>query len=68
MLPFLYHSKPIVVMKSGRFCDLCRKEITINNIIPMEIQGENYVFDSYDCIRIFHKLNADYGNIFIGQT
>ena len=50
-------------MKSGRFCDLCRKEIAINNMIPMEIQGENYVFDSYDCIRIFHNLNAAYGNI-----
>ncbi len=68
MLPFIYHSKPNVVMKSGRFCDLCRKEIPINNIIPMEIQGENYVFDSYDCIRIFHKLNAVYGNILIGES
>jgi hypothetical protein len=50
-------------MKSGRFCDLCRKEINMNNMIPMEIRGENYVFDSYDCIRIFQKLNAVYGNI-----
>jgi hypothetical protein len=33
----------------------------------MEIQGENYVFDSYDCIRIFHNLNAVYGNIVIGE-
>jgi hypothetical protein len=54
-------------MKSGRFCDLCRKEIPINNMIPMEIKGENYVFDSYDCIRIFHNLNAVYGNIVIGE-
>jgi hypothetical protein len=53
-------------MKSGRFCDLCRKEIAIDDMIPMEIQGENYVFDSQDCIRIFHKLNAVYGNILIG--
>ena len=56
-------------MKSGRFCDMCRKEIHLNNIIPMEIQGESYVFDSYDCIRIFHKLNAVYGNVLIeGQS
>ena len=67
MLPFLYDSRLSVNMKSGRFCDLCRKEITMNNVIPMEIQGENYVFDSQDCIRIFHKLNADYGNILIGE-
>ena len=67
MLPFLYYSRLNVVMKSGRFCDLCRKEITINNMIPMEIQGENYVFDSNDCIRTFHKLNAVYGNILIGE-
>lgn len=54
-------------MKSGRFCDLCRKEITMNNMIPIEIQGENYVFDSYDCVRVFHKLNAVYGNILVGE-
>jgi hypothetical protein len=52
-------------MKSGRFCDLCRKEIQLNNIIPIEIQGENYIFDSNDCIKIFQKLNAVYGNILI---
>jgi len=54
-------------MKSGRFCDLCRKEIPISDMIPMEIQGENYIFDSYDCVRIFHKLNAVYGNILVGE-
>jgi hypothetical protein len=54
-------------MKSGRFCDLCRKEITMNKMIPMAIQGENYVFDSHDCIRIFHKLNAVYDNVLIGE-
>jgi hypothetical protein len=54
-------------MKSGRFCDLCRKEITMNNMIAIEIQGENYVFDSYDCIRIFQKLNVVYGNILAGE-
>jgi hypothetical protein len=54
-------------MKSGRFCDLCRKEISLNKMIPMEIQGENYIFDSYDCVRIFHKLNAVYGNILVGE-
>jgi hypothetical protein len=67
MLPFLYYSRLIEVMKSGRFCDLCRKEITINNMITIEIQGEKYVFDNYDCIRIFQKLNAVYGNILIGE-
>ena len=66
MLPFLYHGTILVDMK-GRFCDLCRKEIKINNMIPMEIQGENYVFDSEDCVRIFHKLNAVYGNILISE-
>lgn len=55
-------------MKSGKYCDLCRKEIPTNNIIPIEIQGENYIFDSYDCIRIFNKLNAVYGNILIGEV
>ncbi len=55
-------------MKSGRFCDLCRKEIPNSDVIPMEIQGENYIFDSYDCVRIFHKLNAVYGNILVGET
>jgi len=55
-------------MKSGRFCDLCRKEIPNNDVIPMEIQGENYIFDSDDCVRIFHKLNAVYGNILVGET
>jgi hypothetical protein len=54
-------------MKSGRYCDLCRKEVTRNNMIPMEIQGENYIFDSDDCIRIFYKLNAVYGNILVGE-
>ncbi len=54
-------------MKSGRFCDLCRKEITMNKMIPMEIQGESFVFDSHDCIRIFHKLNAVYDNVLIGE-
>jgi hypothetical protein len=34
----------------------------------MEIQGENYIFDSDDCIRIFNKLNAVYGNILIGEA
>ena len=67
MLPFLYYAILLVNMKSGRFCDLCRKEITINNMIPMEIGGENYVFDSDDCVRIFHKLNAVYGNILISE-
>jgi len=67
MLPFLYHGTILVDMKKGRFCDLCRKEIKINNMIPMEIQGENYVFDSEDCVRIFHKLNAVYGNILISE-
>ena len=67
MLPFLYHSCLFLDMKSGRFCDLCRKEITMNNMIPMDIQGENYIFDSQDCIRIFHKLNVVYGNILIGE-
>ena len=52
-------------MKNDRFCDLCRKKITMSNMIPIEIQGENYIFDSYDCIRIFNKLNAVYGNILI---
>jgi hypothetical protein len=52
-------------MKSDRFCDMCRKKITMSNMIPIEIQGENYVFDSYDCIRIFNKLNAVYGNILV---
>jgi hypothetical protein len=52
-------------MKSGRFCDLCRKEIKVNNMIPIEIQGENYIFDNSDCVRIFQKLNAVYGNILI---
>ena len=52
-------------MKSDRFCDLCRKKITMSNMIPIEIQGENYIFDSYDCIRIFNKLNAVYGNVLI---
>lgn len=36
-------------------------------MIPMEIRGENYIFDSYDCIRIFHKLNAVYGNILVEE-
>jgi hypothetical protein len=54
-------------VKSGRFCDLCRKEISMDSMIPIEIQGENYVFDSYDCIRIFQKLNAVYGNILVGE-
>ena len=54
-------------MKSGRFCDLCRKEITTNKMIPMEIQGESFVFDSHDCIRIFYKLNAVYDNVLIGE-
>ena len=52
-------------MKSDRFCDLCRKKISTSNMIPIEIHGENYVFDSYDCIRIFNKLNAVYGNMLI---
>lgn len=52
-------------MKSGRFCDLCRKEIKVNSVIPIEIQGENYIFDNNDCVRIFQKLNAVYGNILI---
>jgi hypothetical protein len=52
-------------MKSDRFCDLCRKKITMSNMIPIEIQGEKYIFDNYDCIRIFNKLNAVYGNILI---
>jgi hypothetical protein len=54
-------------MKSGRYCDLCRKEVTMGNMIPMEIQGENYIFDSEDCIKIFHKLNSVYGNILVGE-
>ena len=54
-------------MKSGRYCDLCRKEMPTNATIPMEIQGEEYNFDSYDCVRIFHKLNAVYGNILVGE-
>ncbi len=37
----------------------------MSNMIPIEIQGENYIFDSSDCIRIFNKLNAVYGNILI---
>ena len=64
---FLILSDLFSIMKSGKFCDLCRKEITINNMIPVEIQGENYIFDSYDCVRIFHKLNAVYDNILIGE-
>jgi hypothetical protein len=52
-------------MKNDRFCDLCRKKITMSNMIPIEIEGEKYIFDSYDCIRIFNKLNAVYGNILI---
>ena len=52
-------------MKEARFCDLCRKEIRESNMIPVEIQGEKYVFDNYDCIRIFQKLNAVYGNILV---
>jgi hypothetical protein len=39
----------------------------MNKMIPIEIQGENYVFDSNDCIRIFHKLNAVYDNVLIGE-
>ena len=58
----------LALMKSGKYCDLCRKEIPIDNIIAMEIQGENYIFDSYDCIRIFNKLNAVYGNVLIGEV
>jgi hypothetical protein len=54
-------------MKGGRYCDLCRKEVTMGNMIPIEIQGENYIFDSEDCIRIFHKLNSVYGNILVGE-
>jgi len=54
-------------MKSGRFCDLCRKEIPYSDMIPMQIEGENYMFDSYDCIKIFNKLNAVYGNILVGE-
>jgi hypothetical protein len=54
-------------VKSGRFCDLCRKEISMDRMIPIEIQGENYVFDSYDCIRIFQKLNVVYGNILVRE-
>ena len=54
-------------MKSGRYCDLCRKEMPTNATIPMEIQGEKYNFDSYDCVRIFHKLNAVYGNLLVGE-
>ena len=37
-------------------------------MIPMEVQGENYIFDSYDCVKIFHKLNAVYGNILVGES
>ncbi len=54
-------------MKSDRFCDLCRKQIGPNELIPMEIQGENYIFDSFDCVKIFHKLNTVYGNILVGE-
>jgi len=54
-------------MKSGRYCDLCRKEVTMNNMIPMKIQGENYIFDSDDCIRIFYKLNSVYGNALLEE-
>jgi hypothetical protein len=54
-------------MKSGRYCDLCRKEVTMNNMIPMEIQGENYIFDSDDCIRIFYKLNSVYGDALLEE-
>ena len=50
-------------MKSGRYCDLCRREVTSDDFIPMEIRGENYIFDSYDCVKIFHRLNAVYGEI-----
>ena len=50
-------------MKSGKFCDYVGNKVPNNYIIPMEIQGENYTFDSYDCVRIFHKLNAVYDNL-----
>lgn len=52
-------------MRSSRFCDLCRKEISAPNMIRAEIQGENYVFDSDDCFKIFNKISAAYGNLLI---
>ena len=54
-------------MKSGKYCDLCRKEITVANMISVKIRGESYVFDSYECTRIFNKFNTSYNNIFAGE-
>jgi len=47
------------------FVICAEKKSRSGNIIPIEIQGENYIFDSNDCVRIFQKLNAVYGNILI---
>ena len=38
MLPFLYYPRLSVDMKSGRFCDLCRKEIAQRDSSHIKIE------------------------------